>query len=318
MTGFEQVRSVQQPEVNVREAVEVTEGHMMYRKYIAPTTNKEFVFVKAHDANLFSDQLACEHSLSYLHHEAAIMTGLKQQGYPHLPDFVSFHCNSLVMTAARTEDGWYWDMPTVKSEQDQYVQDVLAAFDELEKVPAEALGNVSFSSSSTDVLHNGGWPQLKSETTRKKILQQMERFEPQFHAHVQQGVKRLMHLLRSGEFEELADIATKHTALPRTSLAHFDARQSNIAWHPEKGVIVVDWSWASPAPAGCDKTMLIIDVFKSGYELGNLENWSPNIGYAVTQMGYWLVRSIAPTPAEDGTVRFHQLASAASTATLLL
>ena len=149
-------------------------------------------------------------------------------------------------------------------------------------------------------------------------MMRLELLRPHFHDHVHAGVDRLQHFLKSSAFHQAHDLVRAYVAKSRASIAHLDARQSNIAWSPESGARIVDWSWASAAPRGADRTMFIIDLFKAGFDVHPLVNHHLEPGYGLLQMGHWLARGTQPSSPGDNNVRFHQLASAASAATLML
>ena len=135
------------------------------------------------------------------------------------------------------------------------------------------------------------------------------------------------HLRRSGfaaipqhtHLEEVQHLQQEASSLSRTPPllpAHNDARQSNIAWHPEQGVRIVDWSWADPAPKNADATMFLIDLAKSGHDVsGHLARF--NRDYAVILAGFWLAHSTWQARDAGSTVREHQVASAASALELI-
>jgi len=99
-------------------------------------------------------------------------------------------------------------------------------------------------------------------------------------------------------------------------MAHNDARQSNIAWHENEGVRMVDWSWADPAPEHADTTMFLVDLAKSGHDVTPYM-YSINKEYLVTLIGFWLAHSIWETRDGSTTVREQQVASAVAAYQLL-
>lgn len=288
-------------------------GHMMYRKCMV--LGDEEIFIKARDDSLFTNPMAAEHTYQLLKREADVYGALRSAGFPHLPPEVAFVDDALYMSAQRPEAGWRWELPVDPKLQENYVKDILAALGDLEKLPASLLPKSERKASMIEV-YEEGWDKLKSAETRVQIREKLDTYKNQFYPHVRLGVDKLNALLASDPGRYL-DIVHEHLDEPRLSLTHFDARQSNVAWHPELGVSIVDWSWASSAPAGCDRTMFAIDLFKSGYESSDLME-HVHAGHALLQIGHWLARSIVPAAPGDTTVRFHQLASAVSAATLIL
>lgn len=297
-------------------ASEVNAGHMFYRKMLLETAEHDHLFMKAYDESLFTDPVAADHCLYYLEKEAYVFKTLEQLGYPHLPGNLSWENSALFMEAMTPDAGWEWNLPKDTEKQTQYAEDILAALEELEAYDSSVLPPLE-RHIAIDEYVKWGWKTLRSEQSRNAVLERLEHFSDQFHPHVQSGVSWLKIMLATNSFQVLDELTMEHASDQRNHIAHFDARQSNIAWHPTEGVKLVDWSWAATAPAGCDRTMFIIDLFKSGYDVSDLVDKHLDKAHAVALMGYWLGRSIAPTPGSDTSVRFHQQAAAASTATLL-
>jgi thiamine kinase-like enzyme len=94
--------------------------------------------------------------------------------------------------------------------------------------------------------------------------------------------------------------------------SHHDARQANIAWHPEHGVRVVDWSWAGYGLERADTTTFLIDLHKSGVDISSYMNNYSNSTHTLLQAGFLLGHSLWPASPSSKTVRAHQLISAAS------
>lgn len=293
----------------------ITAGHMLYRKCIVDDGG-EPIFIKAFDDQLYTDERSQAHSKLYLEKEFAAYESLRDAGYPHIPSSVAYENNSLFLSAHLPDAGWHWEVPTDESHRTPYVDGIMAALQSLETTPFQVPDNGR--PGAIEEFIADGWQALTDEATRQAISERLRSFASDFHPHVQAGTEWLLTLLQDPTIERHHNQAQQFAQLPRPHTAHFDARQSNIAWHPEQGVSVVDWSWASPAPAGCDTTMFAIDLYKSGYQLDAKHDARFNPAFAHLLMGYWLARSITPTPTDDLTVRFHQLAAAASTATLLM
>jgi thiamine kinase-like enzyme len=98
---------------------------------------------------------------------------------------------------------------------------------------------------------------------------------------------------------------------------HHDLRQANLAWHPQLGVKIIDWSWAGTGRKYSDTTTLLIDLHKSGHDVEKyLDYFNPD--HALTLIGFWLAHSLWPTKSDDDSVRFHQVVSAISAYNLLM
>ncbi len=297
----------------------VSGGHMFYDKCVVRTPHQNPLFIKGFNESLFTDQQAADSTRQLLIQEADAYEALQNTSYAFLPDDIAYdrHADILYLTAHLPEDGWHWDLPTNPTHQQHYIRDVLQALNSLETVPASAITS-SGRQPSLDEVYQNGWHLLNDYRMRQKSIDRLELFRPQFHDHVQPGVDRLIEFLGSDLFDQAHEFVRVHVAKERPVVAHFDARQSNIAWHPDHGAKLVDWSWASPAPYGTDRTMFIIDIFKTGYDVTDLVPYNLEPGHALLQMGHWLSRGSRPSAPGDNNVRFHQMASAVSAAQLLL
>jgi hypothetical protein len=303
---------------NERQIISVDGGHMFYDKCIVRGPEHPPLFIKGFNKTLFTDYTAAESTKQLLIQEANAYDSLKGTGYKFLPDDVAYDRKSdiLYMTAHMPQDGWLWDLPDDHALQQQYVSDVLQALKTLECIPAKVLIPTD-RQQSLDELYNEGWNLLRSPRVRKKVADRLAYFRSDFYPHVQSGVEQITDFLQEETFDFAHSLVRNYVALPRPSVAHFDARQSNIAWHPDHGAKLVDWSWASAAPLGADRTMFIIDIFKAGLDVSGLVDYHLEPNYALLQMGHWLARGARQSSPGDNNVRFHQMASAVSAATLL-
>jgi len=100
-------------------------------------------------------------------------------------------------------------------------------------------------------------------------------------------------------------------------LSHHDARQANIAWHPDHGAKLVDWSWADIGPKNSDATNFLIDLTKSGHDVEKYLKTYFNEDHAMVLMGFWLSHSLWPSHGNQSQVRFHQFTSAVASYQLL-
>lgn len=295
--------------------VAVNAGHMYYDKCIVlDDTNP--IFIKAYNDTLFSNRLAADHTREHLQHEAAVYDALKKHGFHALPDqtFYDNHYDILYMSAHLPQSGWHWKMPE-GALADTYIETVMDSLQTLETIPPQILPDRK-RQTSLDELYEFGWGALQTPDSRQTALTKIQVYEDKFHTHVQPGIPVLMNLLANNT-EMINAVVKNYLSRPKTAVGHFDARQSNMAWHPEKGLAIVDWSWASPAIPKSDTTMFLIDVFKSGADIRSHLSSGFDPEFALLQTGYWVARAILPAQQPQSTVRFHQLASAVTAATLL-
>lgn len=298
--------------LDITRAYPVNAGHMLYDKCIVETETGNY-FVKTSDDSLLTEEYHARKMWEYLIKEAYAYDLLAQNGFTHIPK-ATLHHRSLILEAHSAEDGWEWECPPLM--QEQYAHDVLSVLKELEQVHINDELQEVDPKPSPDKLLFRGWQTLgKDEHT--KIQSQIDRFTPQLHPHVVHGTRMLQQLLEPQETKSIMSRLEKYIQQPSTTIAHFDARQTNIAWHPEKGVRIVDWSWVSAGQRHSDSTMFLIDLHKSNVPTDAYMKEHFNADHALLLIGYWLARCIEPSPSKDNTVRFHQLASAITAADLL-
>lgn len=267
-------------------------GHMGYDRVVATLSTGERVFIKRHNPAHFTDPKRDEHSRSYLRKEHHVYQTLNGQT-PYIPRNVELRGDhTLLLEAYDPRDGWVWRAPANPEARSWYIESVLQAINELENIPYKSFDAVNPSYPS---IEHEGWVSY-----------------PKFRGEVIAKLRKSRHK----DSDSLADVLddlyrqAQETPTPElTHFAHFDMRQSNLAWHPEHGVRIVDWSWADYAPRGFDKTSFLIDIFKSGYDVTEYMDHF-NKTHALTLIGFWLGHSTWPTPTPDQTIREHQLASA--------
>ncbi|MEO5949271.1 MAG: NUDIX domain-containing protein [Candidatus Saccharimonas sp.] len=281
------------------ECVEPKGGHMGYTRLVASLPNGSRIFVKRHDAHRFTDGTRAEHSKKYLRKEHHVYTQLRDVS-PHIPAHVELQGDhTLLLDAYDPRDGWRWKAPTDIEERRHYIEDVLDALRSLEPLHYEAFGGIK---TSYQTIIDEGWGDYLEY--KKAINDKL----------LNSGI------VGSRELAEVLDtLYAEYLSLDPPELlyfAHYDIRQSNIAWHPEEGVRIVDWSWADHAPSGMDTTSFLVDIAKAGHDIGNYMQHAER-DHLLLLIGFWLGHSVWPTPTADQTVREHQIGSAVAAHKLL-
>lgn len=283
-------------------------GHMAYDRLIvqSPAGN---IFVKKHDASKFTDDHREEHSRKYLIKEKAAYDHLQQFEYKHIPDkaeIVGDH--SLMLSAYLTQDGWHWRIPSDDTLHDQYIGDILSALNDLAELPVMEFSEINDSLNS---FVQEGWQSLDNESldlVRSKLADYAKQVESPVFARTAQKLR-----------DELTKLKKQSNSIdlhqPMTA-AHNDFRQSNMAWHPDEGVRIVDWSWAGRGFVGADKTTFLIDMHKHGYDIKKYSDHINN-DHTLLLIGFWLMHSLEPTCDRTGSVRFQQIHSAVAAYDLL-
>lgn len=296
------------PETN-RTVTPLHLGHMAYDHYITEF-NTTKAFVKQHNAALFTDAYREAHSRAYLAKEFWCYEHLRTQSFPHIPEGAVFVDDSLLaLTHLAPNEGWHWRAP--KESAATYIADVLASFSHLQSLdyPDTAPFHETIHPTYATFWEEG-WDTF-DESVLASVKERLATFSQNWEQQQQIAAQVLIESL-----ETLLEHAQQQNKYPTLRFAHNDARQSNIAWHPTKGVRLVDWSWADKAPENADATMFLIDMKKAGFDIGPYCQHL-NHDYMRTLIGFWLAHSIEPTRDGSTKVREHQAASACTAFTLL-
>ncbi len=278
-------------------------GHMAYdHLFIYDGTSA--LFAKEHVADRFDDPAREAHSRQYLAKEATLYEHLAQHGFEHIPERVAIRDDTLLaMDALKVSDGWQWRAPHDEA-FDRYVTDILLALKQLKAVPSPI--NPSYHSHiepSHTTFWKEGWDAI-DDTSLSSITERMRSLSETWCTEQRLDVEKLI--------DQLSEIRTYSETISKTPelvMAHNDARQSNIAWHPEKGVRLVDWSWGDNAASGADSTMFLVDLAKSGFDVTDYLD-EINRDQLIVLIGFWLAHSIWQTRDGSTVVREQQVASA--------
>jgi len=280
-------------------------GHMAYDHYHV-SDGESTLFVKEHVASRFDDAEREKHSRTYLQKEFATFEHVAEQGFRYIPDRVELVDDHLLaMDALKPEDGHHWRAPDGEK-YDPYVRSILSGFDALEAVPIPRLPAYhEFIEKTHFTFWEEGWDVIDNDKA-VEIVARIRELSTNWTKDQRQAAKKLI--------EDLP-VIREHVRFinrdPELFMAHNDARQSNIAWHPEQGARFVDWSWADPAPHHTDHTMFLIDLLKSDKDVTPYLD-VVNKDQAILLIGFWLAHSLWNTRDGSTTVREQQVASASA------
>lgn len=290
-------------------------GHMAYQRfyvYRGPSPSPD-LFVKAYDTSLFTDSKRALHSIEYLKKEALIYDYLNQNRYLNIPSNTGLLPEGhLFIEPLDTNNGWEWRAPTDTSAK--YIISVLDALTELQMIPVPKDTSPKSDPYDCDYFFPQRIMQVYQEEGCGSITDQKidtiqtlaNKWLPYIHDNFQSSAIELLRRI-----EALANAGARvFDNQQQIFFCHHDARQANIAWHPEKGVRLVDWSWADVGLKNADTTMFLIDMAKSGFEVSGFLDQYFNPDHALILINHWLGRSTEPTRDGDPTVRFHQFTSA--------
>lgn len=283
-------------------------GHMSYHRLIATMTDGSKLFVKGHGKEAFNYPIPEAHSLQYLQKEKLMYDHILRHSDSLTPKSVDIlHGRSLLMEALPVEDGWHWRAP--KTNVDTYIRNTIQALEKLQQLPLpESFHDTILPTYQTHI--HEGWRVIDDETTHK-ISRKVTEFTERMREDFRESARLLV--------DDLGRLQSEFYTLPfpdKLHMAHHDIRQANIAWHPNHGTRIVDWSWAGAGRQNSDITTLLIDLHKSGHDVQPYMHLF-NDDHALTLIGFWLAHSLWPTRSSNDTVRFHQVVSAVSAYILL-
>ena len=276
----------------------VNGGHMQYDKIIA-TKNSQSAFLKRISTKC--NDIKRNRLKQYLEKESFTMTHLRISGYSGIPSKSALHSgNTLIMEAMRPDKGWLWRAN--HDILDTYIKSAKEKFDELERMSAPT-GTFSIEP-SRDTFIKEGWRSL-SDQKIDKLKELTSGFLSRLTPHSQDIANKLLFDLLS-----LRTAGSQPQDVKKLVFCHHDIRQSNIAWHPEHGTKLVDWSWSGLGEPGSDITSLLIDLHKSGYDISDYRK-EINQNHCLILVGFWLNHATWPYRGND-TLRFQQFLSALS------
>ena len=294
-----------------REIVSIDAGHMAYDHYFT-RHQRDHLFVKAHDSARFSDTFREAHSRAYLQKEYSLFRHLQEQNFAFVPERVALVEDTLLaMDALHPDDGWQWRAPRQPEAFDAYVTDVTRVFNQLQTIiPPSNPEYHKVIKDSYSTIWEEGWDSITNEAL-EKIVAKIRGFSENWSPEQYELSEHLINKLPA-----IQEQTRNQQRNQQLFMAHNDARQSNIAWHPKHGTRLVDWSWGDTGPKNADSTMFLIDLVKSGRTV-ETHMASFNHDYAHTLIGFWLAHSLWQTRDGGQTVREHQVASAVAAFKLL-
>ena len=281
------------------EVVIPSDGHMGYQHAVVTTPIGTRFFIKRHDPSLFTDPLREAHSRLYLQKEHRIYE-TSQAITAYLPSTVQLYGDhTLAMEAFDSRDGWLWRAPSETAMRQRYIREILTALQTIATTPITE-SPVIVPTNTT--FHREGW----------------ERF-PEHRIRFDEALRTSSLSSATELADKLDELYANYQSEPQsdaTHFAHHDARQSNIAWHPDLGVRIVDWSWAGAGVAAADSTNFLIDLARTGIDVEPYMH-AFNPAHARVLIGFWLEHSTWETPTSDRSVRIQQLRSAIAAFRLL-
>jgi hypothetical protein len=280
----------------------VNSGHMLYVRSLIDSEDSPW-FVKAHDADLFTHDKKRDEALRYLRKEYAVYQHLRGQKFNHIPNQHHYQDGVLLLSGLTKTRGWHWRIPGASDAQ-TYIRSVLDTLDTLQTISTHKMFD---SESSVDFFWQNGWG--SNESVASSISAHSHNWHDVLRPNTQHALAQLA--------KSIHEVKLRDKPIISEHISHHDIRQSNLAWHPKHGTVIVDWSWASHGVHNADSTMFLIDLHKSGVDVSSFLVHYFNDQYAKLLIGYWLLRLGEPTASGNDEVRLHQLVSALSAFELL-
>lgn len=293
---------------NDSETLAATGGHMGYHRTIATLPTGEQIFTKQFAPDLYTDDARATHSLLYLQKEQMAYDHLSKNDYQHTPERTEYHAGTLAMNALTSEHGWTWQHPTSEPALRDYIVSALNAAQDLSALPV--MEDASAIMSSHVSFFNEGWGMYDYDSKQKLSTKLYEYAATVTDSDCADSAYRLV-----DELDALYQAVWHIDNAQPVVMCHHDFRQSNIAYNPEQGAKIVDWSWAGPGFKNADTTTLLIDLHKRSVNVSEyMEHF--NQDHALMMIGFWLMHSTWPAYGTSD-VRFQQVHSAVAAYDLL-
>ena len=275
----------------------------------------QWVFAKEVDEELLPDDGATE--LAWLKKEYDVTSHINHLQPGIAPDWCELlqEGRLLLLPALRPQDGWKWDVP--KGQEQQYIQSVISATQALEKLQFDDadIQLMSMQPYFRDkmIKSNDIEKLLQSVELREQVAIKLRSTLSDSRDEFIKGCLKVAIETLNDEFalRQLYEAAQKLKDQPDDSFSHCDVRSDNIAYNSKtRQTIIVDWNWASYAPAKFGSTEFLINMAYRGLDVSP---WHKELNQALlaTTIGFYLVRSMYPPLAPGNTLREFQAETAA-------
>jgi hypothetical protein len=295
----------------------VSGGYSRNRRALIGREN-EWIFIKEVDVDLLPGE--GEEELGWLAKDFMVTDWLRSKGVDVVADWaeLSDDGHSLMMRAARVEDGWHWTPPLNRADQiHDYIQAVIRTVRLLESVMVDGVAieklklhpffrdKIASDDGLEQVIEN----EAMREDLRAKFTDILADTPPPY---LDEACQQTIELL--GNQSELARLQKSAEALrlqPQNLFNHCDVRSDNLAWNEKTGrIMLVDWNWASLAPKNFGTTEFLVDMARRGADVTPwLGDVNPELVAAT--IGFWLKRCLKPPLKPGDTLRQMQAESAA-------
>jgi len=264
------------------------DGYSSARRGIVTLPDETRVFVKIG---------VDENTNQWAKKEIAVYEFLSTHSFNPMPKLISYSANQAAFALEPLEvpDGWNW-----KNEwSNERLQATLAAMDELARLKLSEDEARLFSAKSMSETSNG-WKPL-SESKEKQALLRDKLVKAGYADFVSKF-----------DIQANTAVSMKYVFI-NDSLVHNDVRADNCAWNPgTQQVKLIDWNWLQVGDRRIDINAMLVDVYKSGFDV--VSGFADRLDSDALQWlgGFWLnaaATPIKPGGPEHSSLRDYQLES---------
>jgi hypothetical protein len=275
------------------------------------------IFAKEVDVDLLPDEGMTE--LTWLKKDYEVTQVLRAHGIDIVPEWCELDMNGhlLLMTSYEKKDGWWWSLPNLEQTRTTYIDTVIQATKQLEALhlPKEYTPKLSLQPFFRDEIagYDGMKRLLEDADLRQRLVEKYKNLltaKPQ--KHLEDAYLVMMETLHhTPRLEELQTKTLALTKQPNHFFNHCDVRSDNIAFNENTNEIkIVDWNWASYAPAGFGATEFLLDMARRGVDITRWKD-ELNIELLAATVGYYIIRSLKDPLTPDNNLREMQAQTAA-------
>lgn len=273
------------------------------------------LFAKEVDVDLLPDEGFVE--LGWLKKDFEVVRELSRRGLSVAPEWaeLDLHGHLLLLPSYKQADGWHWTLPEDKRLQTKYIQAVIDATKQLEKValPEDVIESLSLQPFFRDEIayYDGIEPILSDTELRSRLVERYRALERK-GGYLSPVHSLMIETLQNDDaLVHLKEQTLMLALLPNDCFNHCDVRSDNLTYNQHTGEVkFVDWNWASYAPAKFGATEFLLDMARRGVDISPwYEDMS--IELLAAMVGYGMIRSLKPPLAPGSTLRDMQAETAA-------
>lgn len=282
-------------------------GYSRNRRAIVNIGNEE-VFLKEVDVSLLPDNGEIE--LAWIKKDHEVIETLREFVPELIPEWSKLTMNGhlLVLPSYPQEKGWLWTLPADVALRHDYIDKVVSATQQLERVtlPDSFTEKLSLHPFFRDELAKGEAINqiLTDNELRHQLITKFSVVPSDEKAHLADAYRQLVDTLKNDEALKELQARTVHLGTqPNDRFNHCDVRSDNIAYNPATGEVkFVDWNWASYAPSGFGATEFLADMARNGTDV---QPWldSLNGDLLAAMVGLYIVKSLKEPLTPTSTLR---------------